>query len=217
MTQTRRSRRFHRGLPMFLTFLDHLRMKAFVSLAVISLAFVSPSWAETYSNWLARCKSYKDVANWLNENFYCDGEDARGQNPGKMKSPPARSAEEVFRRKTGISLDAAQFAKDSLNRINPEYRAEVFHLGGEKSRGQYVCGFHVGGRLFVMDYANPREKIMGTHGPFRNLGEYVDKFYPKNPSTAARQIPNTRPDRLFPKEKREQVRSQTTPAFSYVP
>jgi hypothetical protein len=85
-------------------------MKAFVSLAVISLAFVSPTWTETYSNWLARCKSYKDVASWLNENFYCDGEDSRGQNPGKMKSPPARSAEEVvFRRKTGISLDAAQF------------------------------------------------------------------------------------------------------------
>jgi hypothetical protein len=158
-------------------------MKRVLFLAIISqLVLAPPCWAETYENWLARCKSYKDVAEWLNTNFHCDRNGVRREGPpgrNNAKSFQVRSAEETFRCRTGLSLEAAVFAKHSLNRINPEYRAEIIHLVAERSSVHYVCGLHLGGRLFVMDYASPHEKMIGTHGPFRTLGEYVEKFYLK--------------------------------------
>jgi hypothetical protein len=158
-------------------------MKKILFPALIFLfTLIPPCWAETYDNWVARCRSYKDVADWLNENFHYDPDGIRKEakpRQNTQKFLKVKGSEETFRCKTGLSLEAAVFAKHTLNRINPDYRAEIIHLLPEKSSTHYVCGFHLGGKLFIMDYGSPYENMMGTHGPFENLNEYVQKFYLK--------------------------------------
>jgi hypothetical protein len=143
---------------------------------------IPPCWAETYEDWVAKCRSYKDVADWLNENFHYDPDGIRNEanlRKSNQKFLKVTGSEETFRCKTGLSREAAVFAKHTLNRINPDYRAEIIHLLPEKSSAHYVCGFHLGGKLFIMDYGSPYENMIGTHGPFENLNEYVQKFYLK--------------------------------------
>ena len=143
---------------------------------------IPPCWAETYENWVAKCRSYKDVAEWLNENFHYDQDGIRERvNPGRdsRKILKVKETEETFRSKTGLSPEAAVFTKHTLNRINRDYRAEIIYLLPDKSSAHYVCGFYLGGKLFIMDYGSPYENMIGTHGPFENLDEYVQKFYLK--------------------------------------
>lgn len=159
-------------------------MKKVYTLSLFLLVIsISPCWAETYEQWVSNCRSYKDVAEWLNENFLCDGTETHagvtgGQNHGKGLK--AKSGEETFRSKTGGSLEAALFAVETLNRINRDYRARIIHLLPEKSPAHYTCGFYLGGKLFILDYGTRHEKMIGTHGPFKDLDEYVRKFYLKN-------------------------------------
>jgi hypothetical protein len=141
--------------------------KVFLFSLFLLLFTHSPGFAETYEKWLSRCHSYKDVALWLNQNFFYDRE-------------AIQVTKETFRRKTGVSLEAALFAKHSLNKINPDYHADIISLYAGKQSVHFVCGFYVGGKLYVMDYGTPYEKLMGTNGPFSDLDEYVKKFYLKN-------------------------------------
>jgi len=135
-----------------------------------------PCWAETYEKWVSKCKSYKDVARWLSENFFYVQEGSPASAVGQ-KFIKVKNSEEIFRCKAGMSLEAAVFAKHTLNRINPEYRAEIVYLFSGRLPVHYVCGFYLGGKLFIMDYGTLHEKMMGTHGPFENLHDYVHKFY----------------------------------------
>jgi hypothetical protein len=167
-------------------------MKHAAALILFLLLFPPPSWAETYDQWAANCRSYKDVAAWLNDNFRYDP-DRSGESRtfGKVNKKPSamKVNEETFRYRTGCSLEASLFARETLNRINPDYRAEIIHLSLDRSPVHYLCGFYLGERLFVMDYANPEESLLGTHGPFEDLNDYLQKFYLKRhraPSKAIR-------------------------------
>jgi hypothetical protein len=157
--------------------------KMFLFILFFLLFANSPGFCETYESWLSRCRSYKDVAQWLNQNFFYDREGMRQALRGSPEEPLVQNAQvtkDTFRRKTGLSLEAALFAKYTLNRINPDYHAEIAYLSAGKQSIHFVCGFNIGGKLFVMDYGTPYEKLMGTQGPFSNLDEYVKKFYLRN-------------------------------------
>jgi hypothetical protein len=160
-------------------------MKHFPALILFFLLIPTPSWAETYEKWVEECHSYKDVAQWLNGNFRLDqirdGQSRTPRNTGE-KPPRVQAPEETFRHRTGSSLDAALFARKTLNRINPDYRARIIHIAPDRTHVHYLCGFYLGGRLFVMDYWNSQEKLIGTHGPFENLKDYVERFYLKHQS-----------------------------------
>ena len=165
-------------------------MKHAAPLILFLLLFQTPSWAETYDHWVANCRSYKDVAVWLSENFRYDP-----NGSGKVSGKPARKQlngkgkEEIFRYRTGCSLNASLFAKETLNRINPDYRANLVHLSWDRSAVHYLCGFYVGQRLYIMDYWNPQENLRGTHGPFEDLKDCVQRIYLRHhpgPSKAIR-------------------------------
>jgi hypothetical protein len=155
-------------------------MKHVTALILFFLLIPIPSWAETYDKWVEKCISYKDVAEWLNGNFrYDQFRDGESRLPRKAseKHSKVQAPEETFRYRTGGSLDAALFARETLNRINPDYRARIIHLSAGRSLVHYLCGFNLGGRLFVMDYGDPQEKMIGTHGPFEDLNDYAERFY----------------------------------------
>jgi hypothetical protein len=157
-------------------------MKHATALILFLLLFPPSSWAETYDQWVANCRSYKDVAAWLNDNFRYDPDrSGKSQTSGKTgrKQLTMKGREETFQYRTGGSLEASLFARETLNRINPDYRAEIIHLTLDRSPVHYLCGFHLGGRLFIMDYGNPEENLIGTHGPFADLNDYLQRFYLK--------------------------------------
>jgi hypothetical protein len=155
-------------------------MKEAISIILFFLLSSTPSWAETYDQWVESCRSYKDVAVWLNHNFrYEKDQNGDGQlfSQGNKKRPRIQRLEEIFRYRCGCTLDASLFARETLNRINPDYRAEIIYLSPDRSQAHYLCGFFLGENLFIMDYGNLYENMIGTHGPFKNLDHYVHLFY----------------------------------------
>lgn len=138
----------------------------------------------TYEEWLASCKDYKDVAKWQEKYLIYDKErlqESLSRSKANLPRLRAQSPEDTFRIKRGICMDAAVFTKVSLNRINPEYKAEIVHLfpGPLPLIDHYVCAFYVNGKLFIMDYGTTYRQTEGTHGPFKDLDDYVHSFYLK--------------------------------------
>jgi hypothetical protein len=133
----------------------------------------SKTYAETVSQW----KSYQDLAKWFEKEFILDVERFKRF---EQTLPPPRSSEETFRLKSGIYIDAATFARETLNRIDPSYKAQiVIIIFRPYGYNHYVCSFKKDGRILIMDYGTPHAAMSGVHGPFNSLEEYR-KFYEKN-------------------------------------
>ena len=93
--------------------------------------------------------------------------------------PPLRTPEEIFKLKSGIYFDAALFAKETLNRINPAYKAKIAILIIRPyGANRYFCSFQSGGEIITMDYGTPYKETTGTYGPYSSLEE-VKKIYEK--------------------------------------
>jgi hypothetical protein len=124
------------------------------------------SYEATVSQW----KSYEDVIKWMEKDFSFDKERYK-KFEGTLPLP--RSPEETLHRKSGIYIDAAEFLKKTLNRINPSYQAQiVVILVRPNIFNHYVCSVKKEGKLFIMDYGTPFREITGFHGPYLSLGEY---------------------------------------------
>ena len=136
------------------------------------------SYDETVSRW----KSHKDVERWMAKDFSLDAERFK-RFEGTL--PPPRTPEETFKLKSGIYIDAAIFARATLNRINPSYQAKIVVLLMPGGANHYACSFRKEGKLFVMDYGTPYSSIIGVHGPFNSLEEYK-LFFEKNHPTVRR-------------------------------
>jgi hypothetical protein len=88
------------------------------------------------------------------------------------------SPSETFKEKKGVCYDGSAFKKNSLNRINPNYKAEIIFLYAPKKVSHFVVGFYLDNNLWVMDYATPLSNpARGTWGPFNNLEQYVKTVY----------------------------------------
>src|SRR3972149_4097397 len=88
----------------------------FLFLSGCGIIFVR-SYMDTVSRW----KSYKDLETWMEKDFSFDTERFK-RFEGTL--PPPRTPEETFKLKSGIYIDAAIFAKETLNRIDPSYKAQ---------------------------------------------------------------------------------------------
>lgn len=141
-------------------------------------------YIETVNQWT----SYEDVANWLKENYsFSRGrQKIISRNIGRLlrqlgpegawsTSGMIQSPDETFRLRKGHCKDAALFAIDALNRINPEYNARFVFIRNRKGQPHHwVTGFKMNGKLYIMDYgAGPKWSSMnGLHGPYSTLDEY---------------------------------------------
>ncbi len=125
------------------------------------LAIVTPAFAGSYNEWISNCKSYKDV-----EKFFEDWNYHR--TPIWKKS----TQQEMFESKTGACNNVSVFAKDALNTINPNYKAEVVEILGVM---HYVCAFHMNGKIYIMDFGRPYKDQCGVFGPFHSVDEYKSK------------------------------------------
>jgi len=133
---------------------------------------------KTYDETVSQWRSYKDVAKWMSWNFSYDMKRLKeGIEKGSYDSPMlVRTPKETFELKSGICQDAALFAKETLNRIDASYQAEIVFIDFEDSLHHYVCSFRKDGKLYIMDYGTPTKSVAGVHGPYNSLDEYK-KFY----------------------------------------
>jgi len=133
-----------------------------------------PYRAKTYVETVSAWKSYEDLVRWMEEEFSFDAERFK-RFEGTL--PPPRSPEETFQLRSGIYVDVATFAKATLNRINPSYRAQVVVIFMRPyGYNHYVCSFKKDGKIFIMDYGTPYKALTGVHGPYNSLEDYR-KFY----------------------------------------
>lgn len=154
---------------------------ALLSLMLVAglLAASSAQAAPTYEETLAGWKSYEDVGKWMADNFSfnstrLDQAQDRVQAMGP-KGLLAHAPEKTFASRQGYCVDAAHFAIQSLNRVNPEYNARyIFIRNGSSATHHWVAGFMVGGKIMVMDYGpgNEWRAIRGIHGPYDSLQQY---------------------------------------------
>lgn len=149
-------------------------MKKMLSFTLIFvwLAFL-PSYATaaTYEETVAQWTSYKDVADWMSKNF-------QYEYSRRIIGWQARDPKETFKLGSGVCQDGANFAKDALNRIRPDYHATLVFIKNRLGRPHHwVTAFTMDGKLYIMDYgAGARwASMMGVHGPYDSLTEY-EKF-----------------------------------------
>jgi hypothetical protein len=138
---------------------------------------VKPAPEKTYDETVSGWKSYQDLVKWMENDFSFDKE--RYEKFERTLAVP-RTPEKTFQLKSGIYIDAAMFLKESLNRINPSYKAQIVILIIRPyGFNHYVCSFKMDGKLFMMDYGTPYKEVTGVHGPYSSLEEYK-KFYEKH-------------------------------------
>lgn len=121
-------------------------------------------YEETVSRWT----SCEDVADWFRANFvfYCDR-----NYPGRRLQSPG----ETFKYKRGACYDAAKFAIETLNKINPDYVATaVFVKNKAGSFHHWAAAFKQNDGLYVMDYGASTKwmSMIGVHGPYDSLRDY---------------------------------------------
>lgn len=137
-------------------------------------AFLTKSYDQTVSQW----KSYRDLERWMERDFSFDMERFK-KFEGTL--PPPRTPEETFRLKSGIYIDAAIFARETLSRIDSSYKARIVVLLIKQGANLYVCSFVKDSKLFMMDYGTPYKKMVGVHGPFNSLEQYKAFFEKHHP------------------------------------
>jgi hypothetical protein len=131
------------------------------------------TYDETVSGW----KSYQDLVKWMESDFSFDKE---RYEKFERTLPIPRTPEKTFQLKSGIYIDAAMFTKETLNRVNPSYKAQIVILIIRPyGFNHYVCSFRKDGKLFIIDYGTPYKEVTGIHGPYSSLEEYK-KFYEKH-------------------------------------
>jgi hypothetical protein len=138
---------------------------------------VKPAPGRTYDETVSEWKSYQDLVKWMENDFSFDKE---RYDKFERTLPVPRTPGETFQLKSGIYIDAAMFLKETLNRINPSYKAQIVILIIRPyGFNHYVCSFRKDGKLFIMDYGTPYKEVTGVHGPYSSLEE-CKKFYEKH-------------------------------------
>jgi hypothetical protein len=138
---------------------------------------VIPSLEKTYDETVSEWISYQDVVKWMENKFSVDIKRFEG------KPPMSRMPSETFELKSGVDIDAAMFLRETLNRINPSYQAQiVVVIIRPNVFNRYVCSFKKDDKLFIMDYGTPYKEVTGVRGPYDSLEEYKG-FYEKHSPT----------------------------------
>ena len=149
-----------------------------ISLMLLSLQpVVASDYEKTISSW----KSYKDVGNWLENNFSFDKSRQKTIRKRLREDGPSgllvKNPEKIFENREGYCGDSAHFARETLNTIDPEYNAQwVFIKNNGKGANHWVTGFYVDDKLYIMDYGTGKkwEDMQGIHGPYKSLDEYKE-------------------------------------------
>jgi len=137
---------------------------------------------DEYDQTVSQWKSYEDVVRWMVIYFEFDMERYKAVQGGGPRFFPPRAPRETFKLKSGVCYDGAVFAAETLNRIDPSYKAKVVFIENRPfTENHYVCSFEIEGKLFIMDYATIYWSMRGVHGPFDSLEDYKEFYETHHP------------------------------------
>jgi len=147
---------------------------------LILLSYNNLAATDSYDEALDSWKSHKDVAKWLNSNFSFEksrqkqiSKRLKQQGPdGLLIRNPATLYEDSHR---GYCADSANFAIQSLNKINPAYNARWVFIRNDAGRpNHWVAAFDYESKIYIMDYGTGDKwrKMRGVLGPYNSLDEY---------------------------------------------
>ena len=150
------------------------------ALCLVAWGTGSNARANDYPEAVSSWTSYTDVADWLDSNFDFDKKRQgliqkrlRSQGPdGLLVRAPAT----LYDAPKGYCADSANFALDALQRIDPAYDPQwIFIKNAAGPPNHWVTGFHVDGKLYVMDYGTGKKwsDMKGVHGPYDTLEDYA--------------------------------------------
>jgi len=136
--------------------------------------------ASSFKPTIDKWESHEDVANWLKNNWTFDKYIAKDMvKIIQTKGPGAssvKSAEDTFEDPRGWCKDSANFAKDTLNKVNSDYKAQYVFIENKvkKAPNHWVAGFKKDGYIYIIDYGagSHWKQMMGVHGPYSSLDEY---------------------------------------------
>lgn len=148
---------------------------------VLSCLFAANAVAaeSKYETEVAKWQTHDDVANWLKSNFVFDkNRQSQGILHLKEAGPEnilTRKPETLFENHNGYCRDSAGFAKDALNRVNPEHQARYIFIKNKYGPpNHWVTGFKVDKKIYVIDYGAGKHwwAMEGVHGPYESLEGY---------------------------------------------
>ena len=150
--------------------------------ALVFIMFgVTISQADSYDKTVDSWSSPEDVSTWLKNKWEFSSSDAtrvaykiRTEGPQVIK---AKSAEDTFNNPIGWCKDSANFAKETLNKMDEEYKAGYIFIKNKLGPpNHWVTGYRYKGKIYVVDYGagSHWSDMMGTHGPYDTLEEYED-------------------------------------------
>jgi hypothetical protein len=141
--------------------------------------------ARSYDEMVSQWRSYDDVANWMGRYYSYDWKKFKNSLEiyAVENLPPVKTPRESFEEKSGLCFDAAHFAKETLNRIDPSYEAEIVFIQNRPyyKPNHYVCSFKKDGQLYIMDYGLPFKNLRGVFGPFPSLDQYLEFYLSHHP------------------------------------
>ena len=140
-----------------------------------------------YEEQVATWKTHEDVAKWLRSNFIFDRA-RQSQVLAELKETGpenvlTRKPDTLFENRNGYCRDAAAFAKDALNRINPDHQARyIFIKNSAGPTNHWVTGYKVDGR--ILRHRLRRRQTLVQHGrcawPVAVAGRVQDfSFFPE--------------------------------------
>ena len=154
-------------------------MNKFVYIVFAIASSITAVHASDYKTTVDGWNSHKDVAEWMKNDWHFDhilAQDiARKIHRDGPSATTVKSPEETFDNRRGWCKDAANFSKDTLNTIDPEYKAAYIFIKNKLGPPHHwVTGFRYNEKLYVMDYGAGSEwqDMMGLHGPYDSIDEY---------------------------------------------
>lgn len=142
---------------------------------------MSASYADEYQDTVSQWKSHEDVGAWLENNFEFNKDRQRTIRQRLREDGPdgllIKKPETLFGNAEGYCADSAHFARESLNNINPQYKADwIFIENAKPGPNHWVTGFYIDNKLYVMDYGTGRKwsDMQGIHGPYNSLADYEE-------------------------------------------
>jgi len=141
-----------------------MKKKSFVSFNAIFLLFLlGNAFVESYDEWSFKHTDFKSAELWMKKNWSYDkyGYKYFLSIIRSGKAVEVMFPSETFKEKKGLCFGSSAFAKHSLNKINPNHKAEIILLYAPKTEagGHFVVGFYLNNNLWVMDYPIHFDKL----------------------------------------------------------
>ena len=146
------------------------------------LAFLTACGGESYDSAVAKWQDADDVNLWIGEHFSYDQSRASRLSADSDARPPIKTPAELYADKSGVCVDLARFAVETLRTVDPDSDPKYLMLeldpvvvDGRTFRRHWLATFSRDGQVFAFADSNRPGVISGPYSTLHDLvSDYVD-------------------------------------------